>query len=259
MKLVDSILTAKASDFDENRRKIENAIQKKIYNARIKREEAVKLQKMKIMKFGSYIVSVPVNDLPRHYDRPLAESTARPININEPSFPLGKIVESGSIPGQQLYGVMIPQGEDDMEQNREESFNKTNYLINSMNKLYEVNAFDNNDPLNTIPEKMYERMKVSGDERANNDTIHDEGFEVVLSKSSPMLEMKIYQNDKPVINMGKASTIEFERMIEPISDNKNELILFSLLTGAEVNEKQIKWPKSNEFHNECTSNKLKIS
>lgn len=75
-------------------------------DARIRREEAIKLKDMKCLAFGDYVTLVPGFNLPRHYDRPLHESSANYFAPRDSS----KVTRALSrIPGQQLYGSMIPQ------------------------------------------------------------------------------------------------------------------------------------------------------
>lgn len=131
MKAVDLFLSA-----DEDR---ETPLMKNIdllfQQARLRREDAVKKQDIKVLAFGKFSVQVPsynlvsltctnvfialhcssrVNDelmhffngKARHYDRPLPQSVA----VQASTIPDVQIEKL--IPGQQLYGTMIPRTED---------------------------------------------------------------------------------------------------------------------------------------------------
>ena len=74
--------------------------------ARIRREEARKLKDMKCLAYGKYVTLIPGFNLPRHYDVPLHESFARRVPLHEAK---DIAPATARIPGQQLYGPMIPQ------------------------------------------------------------------------------------------------------------------------------------------------------
>ena len=86
---------------------IQEREQKRFNEARILREEAMKLKAARILRFGRFAVKVPSVNVTRFYDYPLTESTARPTNGNDN----GTITEriSKYVPGQKDYGVMIPE------------------------------------------------------------------------------------------------------------------------------------------------------
>lgn len=81
--------------------------------ARIKRENAVKLKSMKKYMFGKYVTQIPILKGDRYRDLPLPESSAVPYSA--PQVPLSELAmqEAGyhrtRLPGQQLVGDMIPK------------------------------------------------------------------------------------------------------------------------------------------------------
>ncbi|KAG7365165.1 C2 domain containing protein [Nitzschia inconspicua] len=96
--------------------------------ARRRREEALKIKDMKEAAFGQYSVQVPSFNLSRHFDRPLPQSSSR---VCRKTPKIGRqrsrrlsVVDTGNaprIPGQQLYGVMIPRPQDDENVHNEEA------------------------------------------------------------------------------------------------------------------------------------------
>lgn len=110
MKIVDLYLRVNAKDKLKN---IVEQFKQKHQAARSRREEAVKLKAFKCLRFGDYITQVPAFNLARHYDRPLEDSTARYIRK-------GPVVNKNAawIPGQQLYGAMIPRPHHPHERNK---------------------------------------------------------------------------------------------------------------------------------------------
>jgi len=97
----------------EKARKMRKVVFKKqIEEARTQKEKAKKLKQMKRYIFGKFIAKVPVLKEDRHWDVPLAESSA---TLYKPKpLPLAEVamMEAGyhrvRLPGQQLEGDMIP-------------------------------------------------------------------------------------------------------------------------------------------------------
>ena len=110
MKIVDLYLRVHAKD---KVKKVVEQFKQKHHGARMRREEAIKLKAFKCLRFGEYITQVPAFNLARHYDRPLEDSTARYKRQ-------GPIIDRNTawIPGQQLYGAMIPRPENPHERNK---------------------------------------------------------------------------------------------------------------------------------------------
>eukprot|EP00934_Nitzschia_sp_Nitz4_P008726 Nitzschia sp. Nitz4//scaffold61_size107673//28299//31553//NITZ4_004228-RA/size107673-snap-gene-0.43-mRNA-1//1//CDS//3329555689//8716//frame0 len=115
MKLVDLCIRASSKQDRKLEELVQNFnIQSKL--ARLRREEALKAKDLKTITFGKYSVQVPSFNLARHFDRPLPESSAQ-IDM---TFRPEKLRYAGWIPGQQLFGVMIPRPEDDCQHQEEE-------------------------------------------------------------------------------------------------------------------------------------------
>jgi len=109
MKIVDLYLRAnKSNDLD----KLMEAFDQKKKVARLRREQALKVKAIKCLRFGKYITQVPAYNLARHFDRPLASSTAK-LMRKTPKVDFGSY-----LPGQQLYGEMIPRLEDGYHNNQ---------------------------------------------------------------------------------------------------------------------------------------------
>jgi len=90
-------------------------------HARLRREEALKVKDIKEVAFGTYSVQVPSFNLSRHHDRPLPQSSSRiyrkaPQRHDSKRVSVTKFgMQTTLIPGQQLYGAMIPRPEYDEE------------------------------------------------------------------------------------------------------------------------------------------------
>lgn len=108
MKIVDLYLRANKSD---ELQQIMDAFDAKKQIARIRREQALKVKAVKCLRFGKLITQVPAFNLARHYDRPLPSSTAK-IMRKAPAIEYTSV-----LPGQQLYGDMIPRLEDMYQSN----------------------------------------------------------------------------------------------------------------------------------------------
>jgi hypothetical protein len=101
MKLVDMFLMP-----GEGREKVLKKNSDRLFQqARLRREEAVKVQDIKVLAFGKYSVQVPSFNVARHFDKPLAHSFANPCH-DRPNLHIARM-----IPGQQVYGTMIPRPE----------------------------------------------------------------------------------------------------------------------------------------------------
>ena len=123
MKLVDLSLRAKSNSGDSLETIMKGFDVQKVL-ARERRERALKIKDIKEAAFGKYSVQVPSFNLTRHFDRPLPESSGRVCrkgksrNCGRSSRRLSvvDISKKGEpwIPGQQLYGDLIPRPEYDM-------------------------------------------------------------------------------------------------------------------------------------------------
>eukprot|EP00536_Pseudo-nitzschia_multiseries_P001620 jgi/Psemu1/294478/fgenesh1_pm.21_\ len=123
MKLVDIFLRANEKKDGKLNEMIKN-FDIQSGHARLSREEALKIKDIKSVAFGTYSVQVPSFNLSRHYDRPLPQSSSRiyrqaPKRRSTKNNLRMSVTELGNqktlIPGQQLYGAMIPRPEYDEE------------------------------------------------------------------------------------------------------------------------------------------------
>jgi hypothetical protein len=122
MKLVDLTIRARAKSVDSLDTIMKGFdIQKTI--ARERRERALKVKDIKEAVFGKYSVQIPSFNLPRHFDRPLPDSSGRVCRKDEiktcgrSSRRLSFVdfrKEEPWIPGQQLYGDLLPRPEYDL-------------------------------------------------------------------------------------------------------------------------------------------------
>jgi hypothetical protein len=122
MKLVDIFYYSKITPLSEEEQaaaKWKSEIlrrekrQAAVTEARMKRENAMKLKAMKKIMFGKFVTKVPVLKEDRHHDTPLAESAAVPFVPKQHSLAELAMKEAGyhhtRLPGQHLVGDMIPK------------------------------------------------------------------------------------------------------------------------------------------------------
>jgi hypothetical protein len=118
MKFVDLFLQAQAEKHGDMDKALVK-FKEQSFLARLRREEAVKLKAVKEIRFGQFSTEVPAFNLCRHYDRPLPQSSAR-IYHREGEH---DVIKTGDkqlwLPGQQLYGSMIPRPDNISHRNQE--------------------------------------------------------------------------------------------------------------------------------------------
>jgi len=129
MKLVDLFLRANEKK-DGTLKSLMRNFDIQSNHARLSREEGLKVKDIKQVAFGTYSVQVPSFNLSRHHDRPLPQSSSRVCRKTPPPSNPHRMHRSISvtdigkktplIPGQQLYGCMIPRPEYDAEIHRHE-------------------------------------------------------------------------------------------------------------------------------------------
>lgn len=86
--------------------------QKRLVEARILKEEALKLKATRVLRFGRFAIRVPFTNLTRYRDQPLPESYANKsevIDFDNNSSIRSFMNVSNYIPGQKHHGVMIPE------------------------------------------------------------------------------------------------------------------------------------------------------
>lgn len=81
--------------------------QQRLLEARINKEEAMKLKATRCMRFGRFAVRVPFANIIRYHDQPLPESYAEQASGAD-SATQSKLHITHYIPGQKHHGVMIP-------------------------------------------------------------------------------------------------------------------------------------------------------
>ena len=104
MKLLDLHLQAQGKDDDAIEQAIEN-FKHRSHFAIARRQEAIKLRDLKLLAFGPYSSLVPTFNLSRHYDHPLAASSALYQHPRTSDFELAPV----KIPGQQFVGTILPR------------------------------------------------------------------------------------------------------------------------------------------------------
>ena len=117
MKLVDLFFNAHV-DFEEegDRIKHEKAMIKSLAKtfksknkmARINAEEIIKKNAMRKIRLGTFVAQVPSVNVTRFYDYPLPDSTTAPESTTLSSKAVRGWKDRVVVPGQQLYGSMIP-------------------------------------------------------------------------------------------------------------------------------------------------------
>jgi hypothetical protein len=154
-KLVDLYLKRISSD----ERKLRQLFAVRWFLARCRQEEAGKLKAFLHVLYGKYSTAVPTIMWTPHQDRPLPESEARVMDTSD--IQEGPQVDLPYIPGQTLYGLMIPRPYDEWLLNREES---------NQGKLRVKAALAT---LSTSPSAPTPTPTFDG-----NDNVEDEGVEV---------------------------------------------------------------------------------
>lgn len=150
MKLVDLFLRANEKKDGKLKNLIKN-FDMQSNNARLSREEALKVKDMKEVAFGTYSVQVPSFNLSRHYDRPLPQSSSRVYrkappcrnvrnNLRVSMAGLGR--QDMLIPGQQLYGAMIPRPEYEEEINQFEKVTADKEMDSFKDYLRQISKLD---------------------------------------------------------------------------------------------------------------------
>ena len=245
MKIVDLILTADANNEKRSLEKTVAIIAKKSHAARAKREEAVKLQRLKMMKFGDYIISVPVVNSSRHYDHPLTISSAEPMSEYDLRASKEEMKESGLIPGQQLYGVMIPRPHEENEKIREESIALRNNLLSRL----EANKFTESLHLDEDAEGINQVMTNSSNHnssRMEDDTNVNQDISISQRNCSSFGASEM-DSDTQGFEVALPETISIYQMEQHLS---KERIIQSQLHSTDTSKKE----KNDVIVATCNSN-----
>lgn len=118
MKLLDLHFQAQGREEDVIEKAIEN-FKNQSHFAIERRHEAVKLRDMKVLAFGPYSSLVPSFNLSRHYDRPLAASSALYQNPKKADINIAPV----RVPGQQFFGTILPRTESEAPEYKKEMAN----------------------------------------------------------------------------------------------------------------------------------------
>ena len=162
MKLVDML---RKSSHDKN---IRNLLANQIFHARRRQEDAVTLKTFRAFRYGNYSTRVPGAVWTPHADRPLPESNAEIMaNCENREFPVVND-DSPCIPGQQLYGCMVPRPRKEWALNREAS-------MREQQRLAAILLDPNRDWSIFSPGKKASALSDDGN------GLHDEGVEVRVS------------------------------------------------------------------------------
>jgi hypothetical protein len=125
MKLVD--LMRKSRDNKD----IPKILAERMFNARRRQEEAVKLKTFRAQRFGEYSTRVPGIEWTPHCDIPLPESDAQLMKDCSTAYHEFPIINATvpCVPGQKLYGVMIPRPKNQLRRNQEASMKEKERAI----------------------------------------------------------------------------------------------------------------------------------
>ena len=132
MKIVDILYQRRHSERMKRLMKEMKEREKKVWEqARLKKEEVMKLKAARILRFGRFAVKVPILNFPRYRDYPLPESIARPIKLKD-STKRYEVSPKRFIPGQKHVGVMIPGLEFGRQWKKSESQTKNEFSSSDM-------------------------------------------------------------------------------------------------------------------------------
>ena len=163
MMILDWWLRSEGKDEAALQKAVEN-FKKDSWLARARRQEALKLRDMKCLAFGKFITLIPSHNLSRHFDRPIASSSARLYNRSQE---VEKIAPLG-IPGQQLFGAILPRSEYEIRQCQNE-FDKLPQLYTEViDCIKEIRESEDESLLHKVLSKL-----LDDNEQEN------EGYEVV--------------------------------------------------------------------------------
>ncbi len=103
--------------------------QKRVLEARMNKEEALKLKATRILRFGRFAIRVPFTNTTRYRDQPLPESSAQPVGLKSRNENYNSTIYSAMtvthyIPGQKHYGVMIPELNSKIQEKRVTKFSQ---------------------------------------------------------------------------------------------------------------------------------------
>ena len=167
MMLLDWWLRSEGKDEAALQKAVEN-FKKDSWLARTRRQEALKLRDMKCIAFGKFITLIPSHNLSRHFDRPLASSSARLLSASQQV----EIISPHGIPGQQLFGAILPRSECESIQCQNEFDKLPELYTEVIDCIKEIKESENESFIH----KVLSKLRDDGDD----DDDHD-GYEVISS------------------------------------------------------------------------------
>jgi hypothetical protein len=173
MMLLDLWLRSEGKDEAALQKAVEN-FKKDSWIARTRRQEALKLRDMKCIAFGKYITLIPSHNLSRHFDRPIASSSAK---LHIPSQQKEKIAPFG-IPGQQLFGAILPRSECDAIQCQNELDKLPDIYTEVIDCIKEIKESENESFLHKVLSKLRDDV--------DDDNSYSNGYEIISSNSANM-------------------------------------------------------------------------
>jgi len=115
--------------------KLRQMFEERIFQARCKQEEASKLKAFRHIIFGKFGTAVPGLSWTPRLDRPCHESHAQLMDNKDVVDALENNMKNPCIPGQKLYGVMIPRPFDQWQTNSAESSRTKEQVLSALEQL----------------------------------------------------------------------------------------------------------------------------
>ena len=196
MRLAEIIANRKGSTrhLEKVKEELKEREQKRLVEARILKEEALKLKATRILRFGRFAIRVPFTNLTRYRDQPLPESHSKQSDIKfDPNASARSLIDVCYIPGQKHHGVMIPElGNPNQDKPSEKRLkqdkdlrkqskigNKRNFLfsrkkdlLSNQKRMRSISFGKTKDDLSLRPKVIVEAKECSGE--------NEEGFELIL-------------------------------------------------------------------------------
>lgn len=213
MRIAEMIANRKGSarHLQKVKEEMKEREQKRLVEARILKEEALKLKATRTLRFGRFAIRVPFTNLTRYRDQPLPESHSQQSDIKfDPTASIRSLIDVCYIPGQKHHGVMIPElsnpnqnkisekrlrGDKDLrtqsknKKKRYFLFSKKKDLLSNQKRKRSISFRKTKDTMSLRPKVIVEAKEC--------DCANEEGFELILDSfnnkgSSPSLMDPIY-------------------------------------------------------------------
>jgi hypothetical protein len=227
MMLLDWWLRAEGKDEAALQKAIEN-FKKDSWIARIRRQEALKLRDMKCLAFGKYITLIPSHNLSRHFDRPLPTSSARIHSSgtnNEKLAPLG-------IPGQQLFGTILPRSESESIKCQPEFDKLPEKLSDISSIITETKESEYGSFTQNLLSKILDENGVDGYELVSCKKYNDESIDDAMHNIDPTDTEIEYLDEASkvalVTSSSLANTYNSQKSILPLEKSIEQTIHYPL-------------------------------